>query len=703
MYTPQIGPNSPQPLLSIEKKVSGSILGRTVKVISYLPMVLLELVLKIINLFFSLFNIRIICFSSHEEIVEQKAIEVKPKVIEEQKPKVQEKKIVKKPVGVPDIKTPSKHKKNAFPNPLVPLSARGERKAAPFVEKQDVVMTSSEPDVIMDESTLQTVSTSIQETEPDWMELETVVLPAERETLHYLAGNKIKEESDHGKIKETLSWVLAQEEKGDEHKRTLREDFVAGLVKRYEALETECEGSYLNMIESLAPYQKRTFGQLLTMKGKPAPLFFHLKREHQAAKLCDKSTYEVIGERLKIIFSSFTPMQAESFSQCDDFWCLVYLYKEISAVHLSADVLGVLARNEQKHAAEFKMLLPCIPENDDFFGKLNAIASQASDKLEQVLMSKVDRLVRFQYAINGRLATKEQKLAAKNEVIRNYNESIKRRRAERLEYLEKIKRRLETEPPTPSAAPRKKWEVGGPKKDAQVPIVEPKPLPQWPAAQCLSFLEAKSYSKNDDQESEDIVFDWILKQEKVLVDDAMKSQATEFIEFTLSKPLYIETTRARLEQMDEPQLRTFIQLLGEKKIDTLWTLEAKFDVALSAEENKIQRLKIAFGALSEKQFSESIKSEKFYELLRTYPQYLGAYLSVAQWTSLAQSDRKEDLVTALNALILKMDTSSDREFVDKLLAVAPLIKKWPVLKQEIERKMMICPAEQRKKIQPFLK
>lgn len=535
----------------------------------------------------------------------------------------------------------------------------------------------------------------------------------ETEHLTYLADRSIQSEKDENIIDEMLHWVLAHAEQSSTATQELMKQFITDVIDKSRSQEImEMDGAYIRRIETLSPENLKIYAQLLDLKGgRLPPLFYHLQKEHQSWPNGGDSNKKLVGERLKIIFSTFTPAHAEVLTAVNDFWNLLYLFPAEAAASLKPEVLAILAKNKKRHALELKKLVACIPEDDQLFEKLNAIAPQTSDPLEMALQLKAERLIHSEYTLQGSPATPEQKKALKQQSHHKIKAGLDNHRMEKKkEEADALK--------TPVKPSPKKWVPKTPSKnDSPKSEIVPAPVmpkPQWSDDKCLSYLKDKPFAQLDDPEAEEIVFDWILNQEHFFEVESLPPEIIAFIEFTLSKPLYIEATRARLEKMSEDQHRFFVKLLGSKRIETLWTLEATFLFALSSETNKISRLKTALEALSDEQWQASMGCEKFFEILRIYPEFMGSTLTTAEWEAIAaRSDKEKVVLPTLTQLISKMNTDEDKEFPHKLHAVTGLVKKpsgedehaelRKALRHEIEKKLILCPSDIRKAISALLK
>lgn len=535
----------------------------------------------------------------------------------------------------------------------------------------------------------------------------------ETERLTYLSDRSVLSEKDQNKIDEMLHWVLTHADQSTPTTKELMKQFITDTVEKSRSQEImESDGAYIRRIETLSPENLRIYVQLLDFQGsRLPPLFYHLQKEHQSVPNGGDSNKKLVGERLKIIFPTFTPAHAEVLTAVNDFWNLLYVFPIEAAASLKPEVLAILAKNKKRHSLELKKLVPAIPEDHQLFEKLNAIAPHASDPLEMALQLKAERLIHSNYTLHGSPATPEQKKALKQQSHHNIKAGLENHRLEKeKEAAEALK--------TPVKPSPKKWVPKTPAKDDSPKIeIETAPIipkPQWRDDQCVSYLKEKPYTQNEDKDAEEIVFDWILNREHLFDDESFRPELIAFIEFTVSNPLYIETTRVRLERMSKAQHRYFVKLLGTERIETLWTLEATCLFALSSETNKISRLKTALNSLSDVQWNASIGCEKFFEVLRIYPKFMGSALTTAQWGAIAaRIDKEKVVLSTLAQLVYKMDTDEDKEFPHKLHAITGLVKKpsgadehtelRKALRHEIEKKLILCPADIRKVISALLK
>lgn len=660
-------PKTP-PLLPIEKTGAGFAMGRIFYSMVHLSKVILDVAIKIINAIFSLF-----CSYRFKLYSEQAA---KPLCLPADK-------LLETPLVSPNRESPISNQKIS-----TPARSHESLKNEPLQVPVEPAKKSDKTDEAFEN----------------------------KEALDYLTNKGIRSENDQTKMDQMFHWVLDHAEDSPPSAKQMMQEFIADFAKKSETEEMKHEGSYIRWIERLSPKKVTAYAQLLYTEGNPPPLFYHLKKEHQAAQLTGKSSSDRIGDRLKLIFSTFTPLHAHALTNCDDFWNLVYKFPEQAAESLQADVLAIIGRNKKRHKTELKMLVPRLPEDGQLFHKLNAIAPHTSDQIEQELKFKAERLLHFDYAVQESiLATKEQKKTLRNQVVNTINLGLKNHHLE-MQKLADDKKSDDSK--KSSKPPAKKWAPVGQKqpgpKAATItnPVIKPKPL--WPDAQCLSFLKEKVYKDKADTEAEDIVFDWILNREHLFDDDCHRLDFIAFIEFTLSKPLYIETTLERLQLMSPAQFLFFLKLLGRERIEIYWHLESKFIVALSHEQKKISRLKTAIAALSEEQFQTSIQVKKFLELLRNYPKFLGPVLTSDRWGIMAaQLEREKDILLTLTQLVAKADPDDDREIPEKLRKISHLAKSRPelpekeelrqALKREIEMKLILCPSVIRKEISAALK
>lgn len=522
-------------------------------------------------------------------------------------------------------------------------------------------------------------------------------IPTEsNDPIAYIAKKQILLEKDQATAERMVLWVLTNAEESQKDQWQSMQQFISDFAKRSETVELGTEGAYCQWLESLTPEQLSKYAKLLQTTGSPPSLSYHLKREHQAAKLTGQSTLEKVCARLKIVFSTFTDTQGEALEDNHDFWSLIGLFPDTAAETLQADVLAHLAQNLERHP-EFKKLLGLLPEDDQLLQRLEAIAPHASEVIEKELSGMTMRLKEHRKGLRRELSQKIKKGVDSNrnsmQLIDSARKSVQAKDLanEKAAKLRKKEARKETTEP-----------------------IEEKPKILLPDDQCISYLTVKSYEGREDTETEDQLFEWILNREALYEDASFRTDIDKFITFTLSKPLYIETTEMRLKRMTTDQLEFFIKLLGEKNIATLWNLEAKNDYSQSEETNKIIRLRTVISTLSDEQFQTSLRCDKFFEVLRNYPKNLGQHLSIAQWKVLAgQNEREAVVLKTFFQLVFKLNTDEHPEFPQKLHAICHLVKGCSTadenqqlkiaLKNEIERKLKLCPKPIRSQIGAILK
>jgi hypothetical protein len=515
-----------------------------------------------------------------------------------------------------------------------------------------------------------------------------------------------------GHIHEVFEWILSQPDPIGPTTKTELEQLMANAAKKSESKEVMEEGAYVRWLETLKPDRLKIYAQLLQTKGSPSPLFFHLQKEHQAAKLTWGSNLAIIGKRMAIIFSVLNKEHAEVLTTLNDFWNLIYIFPEEAAANLKPDVLAIIARNKSRHKMEFKRLIPRLPENSELLEKLEAIAPHASQDIELALTLKTERVLYCKFDIQDVPATAEQKTALKKALNKKIQEGLKEHRIEMAEKGQKAKEDCKT----PLKTPAKKWVSATPtkKNDSPQPTpLMPLPKPQWPDENCISYLKNKKYQNIQDSEAEDIVFDWVFNKEHLFNDENLRQEVIDFVTHTLTNPLYLETTRYRLQGMSEDHLRYYVKLLGTERIEILWSLEATFGFSLSNEASKISRLKVVLASLSDEQFQASIQCAKFLEILRIHPKVLGPILKPIHWEAIAANyKQEEDILSTLAQMVAKMDIDEDTDFPAKLLVVSGLVKERlqdgnslprMALREEIERKLILCPLDYRTSISVILK
>lgn len=536
----------------------------------------------------------------------------------------------------------------------------------------------------------------------------------EKTILNKLQDHAYLSEQDPEKLASTLHEVLRHpEEIAPETKASLQK-FVAHTAKCSETANLSYKEAYYDSLKVLDEVQLRNYVRLLATTGKPAPLHYFFTKHHQAAGLTGDSNILYMQKRLETIFTALTLEQVEALHNFDHFWVLIHIIPTAAASHLDADKLTILAKNKTRFNKEMKKLISRLPEDDHLHLKLRVLVPHATEETDLRLTAKVERLVNFHFRINGREVSTEEKQVLKAKLNRKIKKAVKKDKLEKARIAEEKKK---TENGSVSSTPKRKWETAFDRKDSKKNNSTPvavQPKPQWSGEQCLNYLKNQEYKENETRESQEIIFDWILKQDSSS-NEELSSQIQSYLEYLFAKPFYMEEMLLKLYRIDMEQLRSFVKLLGRDKIGLLWTLEAKKVTAGTEEENKYLRLRVEVPSLTEEQLIASTESEKFFELMRVHPQLMGTTLTSNQLKVIAdKTERKTDVLNSFTPMVSKMTKDSDALFEEKLQIMAALVipqtddqeealNLRKALKEEISKKVIQCSASAKKIIAAMIK
>ena len=270
-------------------------------------------------------------------------------------------------------------------------------------------------------------------------------LPAkEKQAWSYLRDETYKDETDQKKLDDKLSWILDQE--APPAFKGWMENFVADMIKR-KALETNTDQTaYIRTMSSLSPKQLQAYYQLLSSEillpssvenvnqkiaifnpaqistetevvheeGSLTPLAYHFSQEQAAAAIiADSEKSQITPENPTPVFN-VNAENAEPLKANSALWSFISLFPQEAAECLSADVLGILAKETQRfeitekgerRVKEFKKCLNAFLMITIFWIDLNAITPYACDEIELMLKTKIEHVIKFNFKYRGLTAS----------------------------------------------------------------------------------------------------------------------------------------------------------------------------------------------------------------------------------------------------------------------------------------------------------